>query len=161
MTTFTKKKILTVPHFGSGSPYGNLSVLAYNITTNSSGVLTDYDGSAAPTAADEVLIGILPAGMYLVDALMIVSDAFTAAVTAKVGFRYVDGVDDTNVPQDADYFTASLALNTIGRYRADNTAVAPVKLPKDAYLVLDWDAATNAVVGVADILVFGVLTSAP
>ncbi len=159
-TTFTKKKIASSNQFG-GAPYGNLTVLPFNITTDSSGIWVDGDSQAAPTAADELLIGILPAGTKLMDALMIVSDAFTAATTCKVGFRYVDGVDSTSVPQNATYFTASLVLNAVGRYRADNTAVAPVTLPKDAYLVIDWDAATNAVVGVADILIMGVLTGAP
>ena len=159
-TTFTRKQLASQQQFG-GTPYGNLSVLSFNVTTNSTGVWTNGDGTAAPTAADELLIGILPAGFQLLDALMIVSNAFTAATVAKVGFRYVDGVDVTAVPQDADYFTASLALNAVGRYRADNTAVAPVTLPKAAYLVLDWDTASNDSVGVLDVLVYGVLTGAP
>lgn len=158
-TTFTKKKIASTPQWNDDD--GNVTALAYNVTTNASGVWVDGDVAAAPTAADELLIGILPAGMKLIDALMIVSDAFTATAAAKVGFRYVDGVDSTAVPQDADYFTASLVLNAIGRYRSDNLAVAPVTLPKDAYLVMDWDTATNAVAGVVDIIVTGIWTGTP
>lgn len=160
MTTITKKKIASSNQFG-GAPYGNLSVLQFNITTDANGVYVDGDAAAAPTAADELLIGILPAGMKLMDALMIVSDAFTATATAKVGFRYVDGVDVATAPQSATYFTAALVLNAVGRYKADNNTVAPLTLPKDAYLVIDWDVATNAAVGVADILIYGVLTGAP
>lgn len=160
MTTITRKQLAHQQQFG-GAPYGNLSVLSFNVTTNSSGVWTNGDSTSAPTASDKLVIGTLPAGFQMQDALMIVSDAFTATTTAKVGFEYADGVDSTAVPQDADYFTASLALNTAGRYRADNTAVVPVTLPKEANLVLDWDTATNAVAGVLDVLVYGVLTGAP
>lgn len=156
-TTFTRKKLASQPQFG-GTPYGNLAVLAFNVTTNASGVWTDGDGAAAPAATDELIVGILPAGMLVHDALMIVSDAFTAVTTAKVGIRAVDGV---TTQDDADYFTASLVTNAVGRYRADNTAVAPIKLARDMYVVLDWDGATNAVAGVIDVLVYGVLTGAP
>ncbi len=160
MGTITRKKLASQLQYG-GKPEGNAAVLAFNVTTNSSGVWVDGDSASAPTASDKLVIGILPAGMQLQDALMIVSDAFTATATAKVGFEYVDGVDVTATPQDADYFTAALALNAVGRYRADNNAVAPVTLPKDAYLVMDWDVATNAAVGVLNVLVYGVLTGAP
>lgn len=157
MATITRKKIANQSQFG-GTPYGNLSVLSFNVTTNSSGVFTEGDSTSAPTASDELIVGILPAGMLVHDALMIVSDAFTAATTAKVGLRAVDGV---TTQDDADYFTASLVLNAVGRYRADNTSVAPIKLARDMYVVMDWDAATNAVAGVVDILVYGVIGGAP
>jgi hypothetical protein len=155
-TTFTKKKLASTPQWNGAS--GDQTVLRYNVTTNASGIWVDGDTAAAPTAADELLIGILPAGMRLDDALMIVSDAFTATAAAKVGIRAVDGV---TTQDDADYFTASLVLNAVGRYRADNTAVAPITLARDMYLVMDWDTATNAVVGIVDILVYGVLTGTP
>ena len=156
-TTFTRKKLASQKQFG-GTPYGNLAALSFNVTTNSSGVWTDGDGTAAPTAADELIVGVLPAGMLVQDALMVVSDAFTASTTAKVGLRAVDGV---TTQDDADYFTASLALNAVGRYLADNTAVAPITLARDMYIVMDWDAATNAVAGVVDIIVYGVIGGAP
>lgn len=160
MTNITRKQLAQQQQFG-GTPYGNLSVLSFNVTTNASGVWTNGDSASAPTTSDKLVIGTLPAGFALLDAQMVVSDAFTATATAKVGFEYVDGVDSTATPQDADYFTAALALHTAGRYRADNVAVKPVTLPKDAYLVLDWDVANNATSGVLDIHVYGVLTGAP
>ncbi|MEO8391219.1 hypothetical protein [Polaromonas sp.] len=160
MATITKKKILTQPQFG-GTPYGNLTTLPFNVTSTSTGAIADSDSTAAVTAADKIRVGVLPAGMKLIDALMIVSNAFTATATAKVGFEYVDGVDDTAVPQDADYFAAALAVNALGRTRANNTAVAPVTLPKDAYLVIDWDVASNAEAGVLDIFVEGILNGPP
>ena len=160
MATITKKSLKSVGQFG-GTAYGNASKLRFNVTTNASGVWVDGNSTSAPTASESLRIGILPAGMLLVDALAIVSDAFTATVTGKLGFEYVDGVDSTAVPQDADYFYAALVLNAVGRTRANNTAVAPVVLPKDAYLVLDWDVATNAVAGVVDFFVEGVIGGAP
>ena len=159
MATITRKKIHSAQQFG-GVPYGNVTKLQFTLITGATGAFTDSDSTAAITAADGVRIGVLPAGMRLDDALAIVSDAFTATATTKIGFAYVDGVDSTDVPQDADFFFAALAMDAAGRTRANNTAVVPVVLPKDAYLVLDWDVATNAVVGRLDVLVEGVLVGA-
>ena len=159
MATISKKRIATAQQFG-GTPYGNKLALLFSLVTNSSGVVSDGDSTSAPTASDKVRIGTLPAGMQLIDALAIVSDAFTATVTAKIGFEYVDGVDSTDVPQDADYFFAALAMDAAARTRANNTAVVPLVLPKDAYLVIDWDVATNAAAGRLDFVVEGVLVGA-
>lgn len=160
MTTSTKKALKSVAQFG-GTPYGNLSVLQFNVTTNASGIWTDGSLATAGATTDEFVVGVLPAGMKLTDCLAIVSDAFAASQTIKVGFRYVDGVDSTAVPQDADYFFAALALSAVGRTRANNTAVAPLTLPKDAYLVVDLDGAAMSVAGVLDLLVEGVIAGAP
>lgn len=160
MGTITRKKLASQMQYG-GKPEGNAAVLAFNLATNSSGVWTSGDSAAAPAIGDVVVIGTLPAGFQLQDSLSIVSTAFTALATAKVGFAYCDGVDSAAVPQDDDYFTASLTLNTAGRYAANNTAVAPVTLPKAANLILTWAGANNAKAANADILIYGVLTGAP
>lgn len=160
MATVSKKKVLNQATFG-GVPYGNYTALTFPFATNSSGVFVDSDLTTAVASGDKVRLGVLPAGMKLIDALFIVSDAFTALVTADIGFEYVDGVDVTAVPQDADYFGTAIALNTAGRYPADNAGVAVVTLPKDAYLILTTGGANCAAVGVADIVIKGVLTGAP
>jgi hypothetical protein len=160
MATSLKKAIKSVSQFG-GTPYGNKAVLSFNVATNASGVWLNGSLATAAGTSDEIVPGILPAGMKLLDCLAIVSDAFAATQTVKVGFRYVDGVDSTAVPQDADYFFAALALSAQGRTRANNLTVAPVTLPKDAYLVLDVDGAAMSTVGVLDILVEGVIAGAP
>lgn len=157
MATVTKSRAKKAQQFG-GVPYGNTTTLRYNLTTNASGVLVESDQTTALVQTNVVRLGVLPAGLEIHDALMIVSDAFTAATTAKVGFQYVDGVDVTATPEDDDYFTASLVTNAVGRYMADNTAVAPVTLPKDAYLILTIAGADHAAAGVCDILVRGVGT---
>lgn len=160
MATVTKKQIANSNQFG-GTPYGNLTVLAFELATSATGVYTDSDQTTAVAIADVLRIGVLPAGFRLMDSLGIVSNAFTASATAKVGFAYVDGVDSTDVPQDDDYFTASLALNTAGRYRANNNAVRPVTLPKPAYLTLTIAGAALNEVGQLDLLIEGVLLGAP
>lgn len=157
MATITKKKLLSTAQFGP-TPYGNVTQHRFNVTTNASGVWIDGDSAAAPTAADELIIGILPAGFLVTDSLSIVSDAFTATATAKLGLRAVDGV---TTQDDADYFHAALVVNAVGRYRADNTAVAPLVLARDMYVVMDWDVASNAAVGILDVFVYGVDTGAP
>lgn len=159
MATITKKRIATDGQFG-GVPYGNQSVLPYTLKTNASGAALDSDTTAAVGNGDKVILGILPAGMVLQDAVAIVSDAFSASVTVDIGFEYVDGVDSTAVPQDADYFFNDLALSATSRTR-QTTVVAPVKLPKDAYLIATTGGAANAVAGVLDVLVKGELLGAP
>ena len=160
MPTVTKKQVLTEQQFG-GVPYGNKTVLPFTFETNASGVYVNSNQATAVAIGDVVRIGVLPAGMRLDDSLAIVSNAFTALSTAKVGFAYVDGDDDTAVPQDDDYFNAALALNAAGRTRANNTAVRPVTLPKDAYVILTIAGANLAEAGQLDLLVEGVLTGAP
>jgi hypothetical protein len=160
MTTITKKKVLTQQQYG-GTPDGNCAVQKYHFETDASGVYTDSDLATAVQIADVARIGVLQAGTRLDDALMIVSDVFTAAATADVGFAYVDGVDDTTVPQDADYFKAALALSAQSRTRAGNVAVVPVVLPKDAYLTLTFAGAALDAKGVLDILVYGEQVGTP
>jgi len=153
MGTVTKKNVRQ--QRSHAAPYGNKWVEKYHFETNASGIFVDSDKATAVASADVVRIGIIPAGVELHDALSIVSDAFTALATADVGFAYVDGVDSTSVPQDADYFNAALAINAVGRTRAANTAVAPVILPKDAYLILTIGGASLAAVGILDVIVEG------
>ena len=157
MATITKKQVLTERQFG-GVPYGNQNVYQFPVATNSSGVYTDGDSTSAVGNGDKVRIGVLPAGLRLDDALAIVSDTFRASSTGKIGFEYVDGVDDTNVPQDDDYFFAALDLATAGRTRQANTGVRPVTLPKDAYLILTHGGGNaQNTAGQLDLLVYGEL----
>ena len=159
MATITKKKILNQSQFG-GTPYGNKAVLKYNLTTNALGAFVDSDVDTGIALGDVVRLGVLPAGMNIYDSQVIVSDAFTALVTANLGFAYVDGVDSAAVPQSATYFGSGLVLNAVGRLR-NATTNAPITLPKDAYLIATTAGAANAVVGVADVFVEGILTGAP
>jgi hypothetical protein len=160
VATVTKKNVRTAQQHG-GVPYGNHSVLPFKLKTTSAGVLSDGDASAAIGINDVVRIGVIPAGFNIQDSLAIVSDAFTATSTADIGFEYVDGVDDANVPQDPDYFNAALAINAVGRTRAANTAVKPVVLPKDAYLIVTNKVAAQASIGELDVLVYGIATGTP
>lgn len=87
---------------------------------------------------DVIILGILPAGWRLMPqfAKIVVSDAFGTGVTGTVGFAYIDGVDDTAVPQDADYFMLSNTLAATVALSGNNTAVTAVTLPKSAYLTV-------------------------
>lgn len=159
MATITKKKVLNQKQFG-GTPYGNKTSLEFNLVTNAIGAFADSDVATGIQSGDKVRLGVLPAGMRFEDSQVIVSDAFSASVTANLGFEYVDGVDSAAVPQSATYFGSALALSSAARLR-NATTNAPVTLPKDAYLILTTGGAANAVVGVADIFIEGVLTGAP
>ena len=160
MGTVNKDYVKTQRQFG-GVPYGNAWKQAFTFETNASGIMVDSDKAKAVANADVVRIGVLPAGLEIHDALSIVSDAFTVATTADVGFAYVDGGDSTAVPQGADYFNAALATNAVGRTRAANTAVKPVTLPKDAYLTLTIGGANHAAAGRLDVIVEGIATGQP
>lgn len=133
--------------------YGNVTVHHFVLETNAAGAAVGSNSTAAVGNGDEVIIGMLPQGARLDDSLVIVSDAFTAATVCKLGFRYVDGVDDADVPQDDDYFGTGLVLNATGRLR-NATTNPPVKLPKEAYVVLTSSGAAHASAGRADILIY-------
>ena len=157
MATIKKLRYQDDAPFG-GVPYGNTTIKSFNLTTKANGAAVNSDSASAIGDGDSVVLGLLPAGMVLQDAIATVSDAFTALTVGKLGFAYADGVDSTEVPQDDDYFftAATLTLQTAGTYRKV-VATAPVRLPKDANLVLISSGAAHASVGVADFRIVGVL----
>lgn len=157
MATIKKIRYQDDAPFG-GVPYGNTTIKSFNLTTKANGAAVNSDSTSAIGDGDSVVLGLLPAGMVLQDAVATVSDAFTALTVGKLGFAYTDGVDSTEVPQDDDYFfaAATLTLHTAGTYRKV-AATAPVRLPKDANLVLISSGAAHASVGVADFRIVGVL----
>ena len=158
MTTVTKKNIDNLRQIG-GTPWGNLTGLEFTFETNASGVWVDSDKATAVAIADVCKVGRLPAGFRLLDAKIVISDAFTANSTFDLGFAYADGVDVTAVPQDADYFFAALD-EAVGLTFKTNTT-APVTLPKDAYLILTNNTAAQAAAGAMNILVYGIMTGCP
>ncbi len=158
MATVTKNQIRSERKFSA--PYGNAYKGLFTFEVNASGVFVDSDKATAVASGDVVRICTIQAGTRLDSVLAIVSDAFAASTTAKLGFAYVDGVDSTEVPQDDDYFFAALATSSAGRTLANNTAVRPVTLPKDAYLILTRGGAADSAAGIVDFIVDGVLTGA-
>jgi hypothetical protein len=141
------------------SPYGNQAVLTFPFVATAAGVVSNSNSTAAAAVGDVVDLGELPAGFRMDDSLVVVSDAFTTGVTAKLGFAYEDGVDDATVPQDDDYFGAGLVLDATARLR-NVTANQPVNLPKPARLILTLAGAALAQAGRADIVITGELTGA-
>ena len=139
------------------SPYGNLTSKKFELETNSSGVAINISDASpsALTSGDTVILGLLPKGLELIDCLGICEDVGVASSTLAVGFKYTDGVDDSDVPQDADYFFAAFSLNAANRTRANNTAVKSVTLPKDAWLYVTHSAHTQNVALHAEFHVIG------
>ena len=158
MATVTKKNIDNLQQIG-GTPWGNLTCLEFTFETNASGVWVDSDQATAVGIADVCRVGVLPAGFRLLDAKIVISDAFTANSTFDLGFAYADGVDVTAVPQDADYFFNDLDEAVGLTFKTNPTA--PVTLPKDAYLTLLNNTAAQAAAGAMNILVTGILTGTP
>lgn len=156
MTTVTTKGIKNSQFT---YPAGNKTVIKGNFTTSAAGVAANSDLATAVQVNDVVRIAFLPAGTELQDAQAIVSDAFAATTTADIGFLYADGVDSTAVPQDSAYFFSALATSATGRTRS-TVAKAPVRLPKDALLVLTRKGAADSAVGIVDVLVDCVLQGA-
>jgi len=144
-----------------GAQYGNATKLEFHLESNSSGVILNSDTATAAQIADVIVLGLVQAGTRLLDSLAIISNAFTAAATGDIGFRYADGVDDSGVPEDDDYFNNNLDLATAGRTRAANTAVTPVTLPKDAHIILTLAGAALDEVGVLDLVLDVELKGAP
>lgn len=145
----------------SGTPYGNALRIAAGFATTAAGAVIGSDKAGAAVVGDVVRFGVIPAGTRLEDALLIVSDAFTATQTIKLGFAYCDGVDVAAVPQDDDYFGAALAISAVGRTRANNTASRPVVLPKDAFLIATIGVADTAAAGVLDVVIEGTVIGMP
>ena len=156
MATVTKKSLRQeVSHSGA---FGNCWSQIYTFETNSSGIFVSSDLATAVQIGDVVRFGILPAGVRISDALVIISDAFAATTTYKLGFAYVDGVESTAVPQDDDYFiVAGTASSSAARTPSNNTAVRPLTLPKDAYLILTRAGAADSAAGIMDVVVKGTL----
>lgn len=141
--------------FGGFSPFGNASSLAFAFTTNSSGAAVDSDSTAALAIADVLDLGPLPEGMRLDDASIFITNAMKASVTCSLGFKYEDGEDSTDVPQDAAYFGTSLALSSTGRVRANTGKL--VTLPKPARLIMTFAGANNDEASDIKVLVSGEL----
>lgn len=159
MTTVVTKNIKQA---GTGitAPYGNYWVSKFHFETNASGIFVNSDKTTAVGIANVVRLGILPAGLELMDVLGIISDASTAAVTIDLGFAYVDGVDVTATPQDAAYFANDQAISSLAVFRKTGTK-APLILPKDAYLTMLNNTAAHDQACILDFIVQGVWHGSP
>lgn len=141
--------------FGGVEPCGNVTVLRYELETNSSGVPKNTDHASALVVDDVVRQQYpMPAGFMIHDLQVIVSDHFGASVTADVGFAYADGVNDATHPQSATHFGTGLALSATGRIRTASAA-ALFALPKDAYLTITIKGANIAQAGKLQVAVIG------
>lgn len=149
-----KKKHIGDQQFGGFTPYGNVTTIRATLETNATGAVINSDSTAAVAVGDVVVLEKLPEGMLLEDAQAIVSAAMTASATGSLGFIYADGVDSAAVPQDAAYFGSGLNAATAARLRATG-AKAPVRLPKEAYLVWTHAGAANAKASRIDFIVHG------
>lgn len=154
MSTITLKT-QSSRQFGQGCPqYGNAAVLLYGLSTNATGGANDATSSAALAVGDVVELGILPAGLRLDDAKIIVNTGLTTGVTGSLGFLYEDGVDDAKAPQDAEYFGTGIVLSAAARLSAAGTSKLKT-LQKPAKLVLTITGADNAKAGELTVLVSG------
>ncbi|MGP9490831.1 hypothetical protein [Psychrobacter sp. AOP7-B1-24] len=157
MATIKSNKALVTNHFTFTAPYGNTTTLGYNLKTNDTGVVEGGDADTAPQVGDVIDLGLLPEGWCLADAQVFVTVGMSDTVTGSLGFAYEDGEDDTDVPQDDEYFVAAGAdLATAGRLRADGSKL--VVLPKPARLILTLAGAANAKASDITVTVSGELT---
>lgn len=151
MATVSLKSALK-RQFGN-TPYGNLSVLSFALATLASGAAADSDSTTAIAAGDVIDLGPLPEGLRLDDAQIIVSTGMTATITGSLGFKYEDGTDSTEAPQDAAYFGSGIDLAAAGRKRATGTKL--LTLAKPARLILTTAVAANAKASDLKVLVYG------
>lgn len=149
-----KKKFIGDKQFGGFTPYGNVTTIRATLQTNATGAAINSDSAAAIGVDDVVVLEKLPEGFLLEDAQVIVSTPMTATATGSLGFIYADGVDSTDVPQDAAYFGTGLNSAAADRIRTASTK-APVRLAKEAYLVWTQAGAANAKASRIDVIVHG------
>lgn len=146
-----------VRQHGGAVPYGNATVLPFTLVTTATGAADSSDTTAAIGIGDVIDLGPLPEGFTLNDSQLVISTALTAAVTGSLGFKYEDGIDSADVPQDAAYFGAGIVMSSTARLRNASTK-AIVKLPKPARLILTVAGAANTKVSKTDFLISGVLS---
>ena len=151
------RKTASQPQYGGFAPYGNLTALYYQVATNATGAVIESDSTAAVASGDVIDLGPIPAGMRLDDVLITVSTAMSASVTGKLGFAYADGVDRADVPQNDAYFGTGYALSAAAVLRKTATT-APIRLPKEARLILTTGGAANAKASQIDVRIAGELT---
>ena len=142
--------------FGGAAPFGNLTALAFTLATTASGAVIDSNSATAVALGDVIELGLLPSGMRLDDAQVIITTAMSATVTGSLGFKYADGIDSIEAPQDAAYFINAGALSSAARLRANGTKL--ITLPKDAILTLTTGGAANAKASDIKVVVSGELT---
>lgn len=151
------RKTASERQYGGFAPYGNTTSLYYQVATNATGAVIESDSTAAVASGDVIDLGPIPAGMRLDDVLITVSTAMSASVTGKLGFAYADGVDRADVPQNDAYFGTGYALSAAAVLRKTATT-APVRLPKEARLILTTGGAANAKASQIDVRLSGELT---
>lgn len=110
-----KKFVAGTNQFGGFSPFGNVTALNYSYATNATGVVIGSDTTAPVAIGDIIYVGTAPQGFTFHNIY---------GTNAKVGFEYVNGVDSTELPQNADIKTALL-----------------VPLPKDAHIYVTANSA--------------------
>lgn len=157
MATITKKSGKEARLRVGSTPYGNLTAFTFSMKCASTGAVidTEADQSTSTAAGTVIRLGIIPAGFRLVDYVAAVSTAFTATMTFKAGFEYVDGVDVTgSAAQDDDYFASGVS-NAAAVTRKTATTKA-VTIPKDAYFIVTTAVAANVAAAEAEFTVFAV-----
>ena len=140
--------------YGGAVSDGNLTTCQFAVKTNAASIVQGSPYATAAASGDIIDLGPLQEGMRLEDAQVIVNAPLTAAGSAKLGFKYENGVDDAKVPQDDDYFGAAVALSAVARVR-NATGNTSVTLPKDAYLTVAASAAV-AEAATVEVIVFGI-----
>ena len=151
------RKTASQPQYGGFAPYGNTTSLYYQVATSAAGAVIESDSTAAVASGDVIDLGPIPAGMRLDDVLITVSTGMSASVTGKLGFAYADGVDRADVPQNDAYFGTGYALSAAAILRKTATT-APIRLPKEARLILTTGGAANAKASQIDVRIAGELT---
>lgn len=141
------------PDYSGG--LGNCSEEVYPVAAGATGILLDSSASAALAAADVVRLAYLPKGFQVTNLTAVVSTAAGQALTANVGFAYVDGSDDSSYPQSATAYLSALAFNSAARTETSSSKEVK-KLPKDAYLILTFAGTTLASAMKAQFIVRGI-----
>lgn len=148
-------KDMGISQFGGVDPAGNLTTYRGTLATIANGSAVNAVGPTLPiVVTDKIRLSVLPAGMVLETATIVVSNGMSAGVTGSLGFEYIDGFDSVEVPQDAAYFGSGIALSTAARL-ANASTKALVQLPKEAFLILTIAGAANAKASRLDVIVHG------
>lgn len=143
-----------------GVPFGNLTILPFEIEV-AAGVIAKSDKATAVAATDVVYAGKIPKGFKFYDCTAKAIAAIGAATsTIDVGFEYVDGVDVSALPEDADAFFDAQATSAAFFARGSLAKVPPIAFTKEAYLIITVNTANWSGTGTLYVNLIGICDQA-
>lgn len=123
---------LKTPQHGS-APYGNLTMLRYELKFDAKGRLVGGTSGEAVKQSDEIILDTLPAGFAIERATVFNTTSSGSAPTATLGYAYQDG---TEVAQSKESLLKAGTLASQPKVHSTNSAIVDIAKPANLVLTL-------------------------